>query len=222
MPLQSIESEFKISKSVYDAGICIPEPVELFSHDGRSGIVYERLVGSTMLKAIVSKPWSIKKVAAKMATIHANIHQKSISDLPKQKEVMAQRIKEAPMLSDEEKGKILEHLMGLREGIKLCHGDFHPDNIILGEKVWTIDWMTGMAGNPAGDVARTILLIKLGTMPEGTPKILEYLVSRIRKLLVTGYISEYINSSEIEMEEVNQWMVPVAAARLIPCSNKSL
>ncbi|KAA8746258.1 phosphotransferase family protein [Paenibacillus sp. UASWS1643] len=41
---------------------------------------------------------------------------------------------------------------------QICHGDFHPDNVMLseaGDQYWVTDWMTGMSGDPAGDVARS-------------------------------------------------------------------
>lgn len=46
---------------------------------------------------------------------------------------------------------------------------------------WIIDWMTGMAGNPSGDIARSLLFLTYGTMPEGTPKIVSIIVNFLRQ-----------------------------------------
>ncbi|WP_308530680.1 aminoglycoside phosphotransferase family protein [uncultured Paenibacillus sp.] len=64
------------------------------------------------------------------------------------------------------KQEIMDYLKSLPDGTRLCHGDFHPENVMIGERNWVIDWMTGMIGNPAGDVARTLLLFRFGTLPD--------------------------------------------------------
>jgi len=214
IPEHFIESEYKISKDVFDLGISCPQPIELIDYSERKGIIYNRILGITMLKSISKKLWTINKEAKRMARIHCSIHNKPVLNFPKQKDILIERIQHAPLLSGEEIEQIIIGLKNLNEETKLCHGDYHPDNIVLGEKEWIIDWMTGMGGNPAGDVARTILLLKLGSMPEGTPKIVKGLVSLIRNQILRTYIKEYTSISEITIEEINQWIIPIAAARL--------
>ncbi|MBW5448088.1 phosphotransferase [Cohnella sp. CFH 77786] len=214
MPLQPIENEFHISKRVYQAGVPSPESIRMIEMDGRHGIVYRKLSGVTMLKAISKDPRLLNQEAARMARLHANMHQHAVSDLPNQREILSGSIKQAPILTIPEKEWILNRLETLKEDTRLCHGDFHPDNILLGEREWIIDWMTGMIGNPTGDVARTIVLIKYGTMPDETPKAIVSLISQIRRDLLSTYLQEYIMISEMDPEEIDQWMIPVAAARL--------
>lgn len=214
MPEVAIQEEYQVSKIVFDSGIATPQPIKLIHDNDRMGIVYQRIVGSTMLKSFTRKPWAIPKEASRMATLHAAIHEKTVHDLPSQRGRLIDRIQHAPLLTQEEKEKILTLLHQLPEDTKLCHGDFHPDNIIVGQREWIIDWMTGMAGNPAGDVARTLLLLQLGTMPERTPRIIVNLFSRIRKQMVKEYMKEYTRVTNLSELEINQWLVPVAAARL--------
>ncbi|MNN04508.1 Phosphotransferase enzyme family protein [compost metagenome] len=148
-----------------------------------------------------------------MAKIHLDIHKVSI-ELPSQKESLKSRIHEAPILTREEKHQIIDYIDRLKDENKLCHGDFHPDNIILGEAEWIIDWMTGMSGHPAGDAARTLLLFKFGTLPEEAPKFVVFLISLLRRLMLRTYIRTYIKNSTISLNEIEQWILPVAAARL--------
>ncbi|MNP41930.1 Phosphotransferase enzyme family protein [compost metagenome] len=167
-----------------------------------------------MLHIITKKPWTLNGITKKMAQFHSDIHSKVVSDLPNQKEFLKVNILEAPLLSTGEKECTINYLESLKEGNRLCHGDFHPDNIIIGSKDFTLDWMTGMMGNPVGDVARTTLLLKMGTMPEETPKIMVYIVSQIRNQLLKKYLKHYKTISTIESKEVEDWILPVAAARL--------
>jgi thiamine kinase-like enzyme len=209
-----VEEEFRISLSVFHAGISVPQPIKLIDYKDRKGIVYEKITGMTMLKALAKKPWSVNNQSIRMVALHASIHSKNISDLPNQKEILKERIEQAPILTREEKSKIIHSLVSLKEDTKLCHGDFHPDNIIFGDKDWIIDWMTGMTGNPAGDVARTILMIKLGTIPDETPKIIVYLFTRLRNQMLKKYKVHYLENTALSQEEIDQWIVPNAAARL--------
>ncbi|MET1174803.1 phosphotransferase [Paenibacillus amylolyticus] len=57
----------------------------------------------------------------------------------------------------------------------MCHGDFHPDNVMLseaGDQYWVIDCMTGMSGDPAGDVARSWVILMSATLPEDTDPVI--------------------------------------------------
>ena len=56
---------------------------------------------------------------------------------------------------------MLNHLGSSGDGDKLCHGDFHPGNVLLTEKgAVVIDWMTASICNPWADMARTDLFAK--------------------------------------------------------------
>lgn len=214
MPRGMAEEEYQISLKVYNTGVTTPRPIRLAEHGTRFGVVYELASGITMLQAISVNPDILHEEAARMARLHLELHARDIHGLPEQKTVLKNRIQHAPSLAEEEKERIVDYLMQLPEGSKLCHGDFHPDNIILGEKEWVIDWMTGMRGNPAGDVARTLVLLQMGTMPDGTPDEAVKKFDRMRKELVKEYTRQYIGSGSLSQTDVDAWRLPVAAARL--------
>jgi len=70
-------------------------------------------------------------------------------------------ISECKYLTDNEK-EIIKKIIGkLPDGSKLCHGDFHPGNVMYYEgKYYIIDWALGMQGTMAYDVARTVMMMK--------------------------------------------------------------
>ncbi|XEC93100.1 phosphotransferase family protein [Paenibacillus tarimensis] len=212
--LDMLNMEYINSSEVYRSGIATPQPVRKIELNGRIGIVYEKVSGETLLTLIMKKLASVQEAAAKMVYIHKDIHQKSIPKLPKQKGILAEKIGDAPSLTTFEKTSIIAYLVGLEEDTKVLHGDFHPDNIIIGEKEWTIDWMTGMSGHPAGDVARTIILLQYGTLPEEVPKQVAAYFSHIRMQMLHDYTSRYLGETSISHEEIDRWLLPVAAARL--------
>lgn len=101
-----------------------------------------------------------------MAGLHCDLHKLETTEkIYQQKDMLKSQIMVAPMLSEEEKSVILKYLEKLPEGTRLCHGDFHPDNVLMDEQLWVIDWMTGVVGEPAGDAARSVVMFSLGAMP---------------------------------------------------------
>lgn len=50
--------------------------------------------------------------------------------------------------------------------------DFHPDNVLLAARgPVIIDWPDATRGQPLADVARTSLLLRLGGLPPGWPRL---------------------------------------------------
>ena len=63
-------------------------------------------------------------------------------------------------LDESKKKNILQKLDSITFDFRLCHGDFHPFNLILSkeEKVKVIDWVDASSGDIRADVFRTYLL----------------------------------------------------------------
>lgn len=216
MPEEHVDREFKVSSYAYAQGVHTPRPVGLVTVENRKGIVFERIAGKTLLKQIGEQPWKTGGYARQLAGLHYSLHQQQGPDGEGlQKKLLKQQIIAAPMLTMEEKSAVLEHLARLPEGNRLCHGDFHPDNVLGEGEAWTIDWMTGISGHPAADTARSVILLSMGSMPPGTPFFTRVITSFIRQRLGKGYIREYLKLSGQPYAGINAWVLPVAAARLI-------
>jgi hypothetical protein len=77
-----------------------------------------------------------------------------------------------------------------------------------------IDWTNGTGGDPAADVARTILLAGDGTLPDDAPSVLRLVASFARRLLVAGYLRAYARVAPLDRAVVDRWLPVWAAARL--------
>jgi len=214
IPERIIDQEFRVSRHAYHAGVAVPRAIKMMYIQNRKGIVYERIAGETMLGRIKKRPWIIIHESRRMASLHNAIHRLSMIDLPSQYDSLLAQITQAPMLTAREKEDIIHRMSELERDFKLCHGDFHPDNIVLSEREWIIDWMTGTMGQPAADVARTVLLLKMGTMPDDTPRWIVFVFSRWRELILSVYLRQYLANSDVTAQSIDDWMIPVAAARL--------
>jgi len=79
-----IEKEYEISANISNKLSLLPKVYKLIEIDNRSGIIYERINGITMMKVISSKPWKVKKEAQRLAELHKSIQQKVDSYIEKQ------------------------------------------------------------------------------------------------------------------------------------------
>jgi aminoglycoside phosphotransferase (APT) family kinase protein len=75
---------------------------------------------------------------------------------------LADNIAATGLLDARRKRHLIDRIARVPDGDRLCHGDFHPLNI-LGEasRPVIIDWPDASRGDPAADVCRSYLLMKL-------------------------------------------------------------
>jgi len=214
LPKVPIENEYEVSINIYKQLKLTPKVYELIEIDNRSGIIYERINGITMMKVIASKPWTVKKEAQRLAELHKSIQQKVDFRLFKYKTRLKDNISNTDLLQDNIKTRLYEYIDSLEDDNILCHGDFHPDNVLItknGEII--IDWMTATQGNPLTDIARTSIIFKFGVVPDKT-YLEKQIIYFIRNRFYLEYIKHYIKLTGVKIEQVEQWELPVAAARL--------
>ncbi|WP_158607019.1 phosphotransferase family protein [Paenibacillus ginsengarvi] len=228
-PAESIRYEYEVNRTIAGCGVAAPKAYELVDVQERQGITFERIEGTTLLRLMVQQPDALHRLTEKFAALHHRIHSCDVQgDHPavlKQKEVIARHIRGVAHLPDNEKETILKALERLPEGRCLCHGDYHPDNVMIGELDWTIDWMNGTIGNRAGDVARTLLLLRFGTLPDDAPDSVKERLQRIRGPMGDLYLEHYAACSGLPYSDIDGWMLPVTAARLaegVPEQEKAL
>lgn len=214
MPYQAISYEYRIANVIQEKLNNVPKVYNLLTYENRYGIVYEQIKGTDMLTILTKKVGKLKYYSKMMGQIHAKLHEVDIDVHYSVKDKLKNNIDSVIELTDEEKEKIKRYLSSLPEGNKICHFDFHPGNIMLqDEKPIVIDWMTACTGSESADVARTCLMMKYGEVQHAgfIIKIVVHLFeNRIRKI----YYKEYKKITGISDKEVEQWMLPVAAARL--------
>ncbi|MDP4145458.1 MAG: aminoglycoside phosphotransferase family protein [Bacillota bacterium] len=224
LPKTVIEKEYEISASICKKLDSVPKVYELLEIDNRSGIIYERISGKTMMKVIAIKPWRVKKEAQRLAELHKSIQRKVDFELPNCKTRLKDNISKTELLEDDVKARLYEYIDRLKDDNILCHGDFHPDNILITKnKGIIIDWMTATEGNQLADIARTSVMFKFGVIPNKM-FIERQIINFIRNKFYLEYIKHYIKITGASIQQIEQWELPVAAARLtewIPQNEKT-
>lgn len=214
LPNVVIEREYQNGLIIQNILDHVPKVYEIVEIQGRLGIIFEEIHGKDLLKIILTSPWKLNVYSRKLAHYHLDI-QKPVSDaLWSVKDKLRNDLESAKVLSDEYKAVILRYLSALPDGDALCHFDFHPGNIMLSnQNAIVLDWMTACRGDACADVARTSILLKYGEVLNA-PWILKRLISLLQRHIYKIYIEEYLMISGKQMEMIEQWELPIAAARL--------
>ena len=212
-PTADAEHEARLTRVVHEAGLPVPAVEGIVEVDGRPGIVFERVDGPSMLGELTTKPWKLLWFARLLAELQAGMHSLEAPELPSQQGKLENGIRTAAALSAQTKEAVLEALAELPDGRAVCHGDFHPDNIIMSSRgPIIIDWMDVTQGNPLADVARTCLLLRMGEVPSFMAR--RWLINSVRALFHSIYLRRYLRLRPGSREEIDAWELPVAAARL--------
>jgi hypothetical protein len=179
-------------------GLPSPEVHEVGSFDGRWGLVMSRAPGEALGTMVTDDPILVPAALEEMVKLHLRIHVQSETRLRPLKSRLAANIARASQLTPERAQRLIAGLTQMPDGDRLCHGDFHPWNI-MGPPGATmiVDWPDCTSGPPAADVCRTFVLL-ISPVPE----------------LAHDYVVRYSEASGILRDEILAWLPYVAAARL--------
>lgn len=212
-PAYLADQEWRNALAAWQLGAPAPKPFELLEIDGRRGVVFERIQGLNLLQAILRKPLRLGEYARLLARQQAALHAIPAPMFPSQRQRIQHNLAASAFLAGDQKQRLLQRLDSLPDGDKLCHGDFHPENIILtagGPQI--IDWEGCMCGNPSADVAVTRLWMRcVPTYARGAAR---WLVRQGCNRFERAYLAEYNRVAPAPAADQPAWIALAAAASL--------
>lgn len=212
-PYDWVHYEAQVARAIMEASIPSPAVGEVIEVNDRRGLIYERLDGVSMLQDMNAHPWRILKHAWSLAEIQVQINRQSTTGLPSYKERLAYDIHNTTVLNDTLRNKALAILETLPDGGRICHGDYHPGNVVITKHgPVVIDWMTASLGSPWADVARTSLILSIGARAPGK-QVRPHIRTAIQ-LYHHTYLNRYRALHPDRENELNRWMPVIAAGRL--------
>ncbi len=211
IPLAWIDQETDTGRYIQATPLPVPKVYERVKLHEREGLIYERIEGPSLLSELGRKPWTVMQAARLLARLHAQVHEIGAPPhLETQRDWARGGIIEADKLPHEMQRDILCLLDSLPDGNQLCHGDFHPGNLIITPRgPIIIDWMTASKGTAAGDVARTSIILEVGKAPDGTPA--RWLIEWVRSLFLSTYLRTYFQLHPAEKRLFAAWRAVMAA-----------
>ena len=183
---------------VESLGLPVPSVLGVQRFGERWGITMTRAAGVSFADAMAGDPGLVAAYLRAMAALHRHVHRHPGAQLANQKARVAAGIQQATILGEARRRSLLAGLAALPDGDRLCHGDFHPFNIVgpLGREV-LLDWPNACQGDPAADVCRSYILIKSVAPAEASQ-----------------YVDTYVEISGENPARIFSWLPFLAAARL--------
>jgi hypothetical protein len=190
--------EAAIHAAVEALGLPVPSVWGVQQVDARWGIVFGRVSGSSFADRMRGAPDQTAHYIEQIARLHFAIHCHVVVPFTSLKLRLAGRIGETTHLDEARRQSLLAGLAAMPDGDRLCHGDFHPLNILGdGEQPCVIDWPDACRGDPAADLCRSYVLLALHA-PE----------------LAEPYLESYCHLAGASRKAALAWLPYVAAAKL--------
>jgi Ser/Thr protein kinase RdoA (MazF antagonist) len=143
-PLELGQQEARMTQAVFAAGVPAPEVFGEVTLDGRFGIVLGRLDGPTLLQVTRSGAVTFAQAGAILASLGLSVHR--MSPPPEAFDLRGWMAAEFRLSGDIVPKHIASGALALidrlqQPGDRLCHGDIHPQNVIMtADGPRLIDW----------------------------------------------------------------------------------
>ncbi|MBE7021566.1 MAG: aminoglycoside phosphotransferase [Ruminococcaceae bacterium] len=190
---------------IEETGLNIPKISGVTMIDGKWAIITEFIKGKTLAQLMEEYPSEKNEYISLLVDLQLEMHSKKAPLLNKLKDKMNRKISEAS-LDATTRYELHTRLEGMPKHTKVCHGDFNPSNIIIGEdkKAYIIDWSHATQGNASADAARTYLLFHLAGDLDAAKT----------------YLDLFCKKSDTAKQYVQKWMPIVAASQSVKGNEK--
>jgi tRNA A-37 threonylcarbamoyl transferase component Bud32 len=190
--------EAMIGSIIEKTGLPVPSIKKVFETNGSWAIEMDLINGITLMELMKKESENTEKYISDMVKLQIKVQSYGFPDYFSLKKKLYDRINSLKCIDENIKEKLLNKLNSFADDNKLCHGDFHPLNIIKqDETLHIIDWVDSASGNPEADICRSYLLFYLH-------------LNKIAEL----YIDSYCKITQKCKEDIMKWLPVIAAARL--------
>lgn len=213
IPRAELENEFYRNKHINELNINAPKTYEIVTHNSQLGIVFEKLTGNSLLNLLIQDPQSVENPGSLMAQAHIQMHLSTTTEFPELKEALVKCTNRLNLLENQ-KTRLIDYINCLPDGSVVCHLDYHPDNIIISDgEVKIIDWVNAYRGHPAADVCYTVITLTYGAVHPDVPVEIAAVINKMRSLLVSQYLDYYVQHSNLAIDVINEWKLPMLVFR---------
>lgn len=178
----------------------IPKLLEVTKIDNRWALVSEYIEGTPLNKLMEEHPEKEDEYLNLFIDLQLKVLSHRVPLLSRIKDKFRRKLVNANKIGEDTRYELMQRLEGMKDHVKLCHGDFNPSNIIIKEDgtACIIDWSHVTQGNASADVARTFLLFSIDK----------------KEALAEKYINLFSEKSGISKANIQRWIPIVAATQM--------
>lgn len=200
--LPNTESLYEAKKQeyAYSCGLHVLKVLEVTEIEGRQAIIMEYVKGKTVGDLLMNNMELAEHYVNICVSVQQEMHAVVVDSnlLESMSEKLHRQIESVHSLDEKQKDKLVTKLDSMVFKPRLCHGDFHPFNLIMNnDNVNIIDWVDSSSGDIRADVYRTYLLYSQSSVE-----------------LAEMYLRIYCKNTGLSRDEVFGWAPIIAAARL--------
>ena len=198
LPDNEAEQEASKQSLAYSMGLPVPCVYEVTKINGQQAIIMELVKGKSIGSIIFNDMAKVEQYMCLSVDMQLKIHDVKPEKFVLMSDKLKSQLKHALGISDKQKNALIDKLNNLSYENRLCHGDYHVNNLILGEAgIFIIDWVDASAGDIRADIYRSYLLY-----------------SQHHAELANLYLRLYCEKSGLSKTDVFIWEPIIAGARL--------
>jgi aminoglycoside phosphotransferase (APT) family kinase protein len=209
-----IRYEAQYAEAARGAGAPAPRLLGLEEIAGRTASVWERVDGTSMWQLVVDRPDQSVALGRQLADVQRALFALVPPvTLPRQRDRLVSKIRRTAATVDASLARALAFLPPPVTTPRLCHGDLHPSNVILGrDGPMIVDWFDASRGDPIADVARSSLTL----LSDGAsaPAHLPGSDRATLAALTSAYLARLREYLEIDQDLLARWQAVSAVARM--------
>ena len=198
-PKAAVFNEALNTARVEETGLNIPKVISVHQVKGKWALTIELKEGKTLEQLMQENPEKAEVYMEQFVELQLSMQSKKAPKLKKLKDKLNRQINGLKIIDATTRYELLTRLESMPKHDKLCHGDFNPSNVIVGEdgSMSIVDWADASQGNASADAAYTYLLFALKD-----------------QCLADMYMDIFCKKSDTAKQYVHKWLPIVAAAQL--------
>ena len=210
-----VDYEYQSLQAVKGSGLFVPEVFEKVNVDNRPGFIMEKIEGFNLTKMFQKNPLLLFRKIKELSTVHFKLNQiKAPENLIDLRSRIRKLVDKSDFIDSGTKDFVYEILDQLPDGDRLCHGDFHPGNIIVKDgNPYIIDWCGATKADPVADVAHTYLLFRNVPKIPNSSNISFYMLKLAALLSASTYYKTYNKNYKLDESLFSKWLLVRAAER---------
>lgn len=219
------EYEYNKTQMAYDSGLPTPKLYDIIEHEGRFGIVMERIHGKSYMSVLMEHiTVSHQKGAGNAEIFHSpvvadmihdtarilySLHQKECALAETAQDALQRHCLYYPELNPEEKAQVMELISRLETGTSVCHGDPNPGNLLLTESgIAVIDWINCVKGCPYYDLMEYSV-----EALEDIPEYIADFLSEYQGQFTAEFFAAYRSLSDFDEKDLEKWRIPMLVSK---------
>ena len=188
---------------IEELGMNVPAFLEIRLVDGKLVTVSQYVEGRTLDEVMKEDKDSFAKYLDMFVSLQIEFHSKETTALTRLRDKLHQQIRKCDLPATV-RYDLHTRLDNMPLHHKVCHGDFNPSNVILGDdgKMYILDWSHATQGNASGDAIMTYLLFRLSGKED----------------IAEEYLTLFSEKSGTSRENLERWIPMVAASHSTECA----